>query len=141
MLIYATPTDLAAAPWSSTPTNAAALLRAASGLVTAAARGAVYAVDETGMPTAPPAAAAFRDAVCSQAVTWATLGIDPAAAGIETGAGRVVASKGLGSASVSYAGADATAARRTLVATSLTAEALGILDAAGLLNRTVRVLG
>jgi hypothetical protein len=141
VLIYATPADLAAPPWSSNPTNAAALLRAASGLVTAATRGAVYAVDADGMPTAPLIVTAFRDAVCSQAVTWAALGIDPAAVGIETGTGRVVASKGLGSASVSYAGADAAAARRVQVATSLTAEALGILEAAGLLNRTVQVLG
>lgn len=141
MLIYATPADLAAPPWSSSPTNAAALLRAASGLATRATRGAVYAVDATGMPSAPSVANAFRDAACSQAVTWAALGIDPAAVGIETGAGRVVASKGLGPASVSYAGADAAAARRAQVATSLTAEALGILEAAGLLTSSVRVLG
>ncbi|MFD6094573.1 hypothetical protein ACFWGN_20875 [Oerskovia sp. NPDC060338] len=142
MLIYATPEELAAPPWSSTPTNAPALLRSASVLVTQATRGTVYDVDATGMPTAPLVLGAFRDAVCSQAVTWAALGIDPTAVGVETGsAGRVIASKGLGPASISYAGSDAAAARRALVSTSLSAEARGILDAASLLNRTVRVRG
>ncbi|WP_157516420.1 hypothetical protein [Oerskovia enterophila] len=111
-------------------------------LVTRATRGTVYAVDAAGMPTAPRVLEAFRDAVCSQAVTWAALGIDPTAVGVDTGTtGRVVASKSLGPAAVSYAGSDAAAARRAVVSTSLSAEARGILDAAGLLNRTVWVRG
>jgi hypothetical protein len=142
VLIYATPEELAAEPWSSNPANAATLLRSASVLVAQATRGTVYDVDDVGMPTAPLVLGAFRDAVCSQAVTWAALGIDPTTVGVETGtAGRVVASKSLGPGSISYAGEDAAAARRALVSTSLTAEARGILGAAGLLNRAVRVLG
>jgi hypothetical protein len=140
-LVYATPTDLAAWTGTAAPANATTLLRVASGLVRRDTLTAWYTVDETGAPTDEDVAQAFSDATCAQAATWAALGIDPTLAGLDTGAaGRVVASKALGPANISYAGADDTAARRARVASELTDEAAGILADVGLL-RGVRTHG
>ncbi|GII98384.1 hypothetical protein CLV28_0707 [Sediminihabitans luteus] len=132
-LTYATPADLATWTGSTTPENATELLRSASGLVTAATRTAVYDVDPDGQPTAPDVVAAFRDATCAQAATWAALGIDPATLGLTpTGSGGPVASMSRGSASITYAGAEAAAATRASITTQLTPEARTILASANL---------
>ncbi|GMA22282.1 hypothetical protein GCM10025864_44470 [Luteimicrobium album] len=140
-LVYATPADLAAWTGTAAPANAVTLLRVASGLVRRATVTAWYATNDTGAPTDPDVVQAFSDATCAQAATWATLGIDPTTAGVDTGTGgRVVASRALGPANISYAGADDTAARRAQLADDLTPEALGILADAGLV-RGVRTHG
>jgi hypothetical protein len=145
MLIYATPADLAAPPWSLSPlpTDVDARLLSASLLVARATRSAVYDVDETGAPTDPTIITALRDATCSQVVTWAALGIDPRAAGADaaTSSGRVATTRTLGPATLAYAGTEAATARRAATATTITLEAHGILDAAGLLPGTIRVHG
>ncbi|MBD5787112.1 hypothetical protein IF650_13070 [Cellulosimicrobium terreum] len=144
MLVYATTTDLQADPWglSPVPSNAGGLIRAASLLVSDATLSAVYDTDETGLPTDARVAEAFRDAVCSQVVTWVRLGIDPDAAGADaaTTSGRVTVSKSFGPASVTYVGVESAVAERARLATELTSGAAGILRAAGLDTR-VRVTG
>jgi hypothetical protein len=130
VLVYATTGDLTTWTGATPPVNAVALLRSASMLVRRATMTAVYDVDIEGRPTNPAILGAFRDATCSQAATWAALGVDPvtgAAAG-----GKVASSKSLGSASVAYADAGLAAAARAKAATQLTTEALLILGDASL---------
>lgn len=143
MIVHATPADLAAAPWSVTPVNAAALLRAAARMVDAALLTAVYPVDADGRATGTGVLEVLRDATCAQAATWAALGIDPAA-GAATDAGpAVVASKGIGSASISYerTGAQIAAQARAQAATSLAPEAWHILASSELLAGRVQLYG
>lgn len=145
MLVYADTTDLATEPWSITdpPANVGRLLASASRLVGHAIRAAVYATDDTGMPTDQAVRDAVRDATCSQVTTWVSLGIDPAQAGIDTT--KVVQSKSIGSGSVTYdtAGASSVTAmqQRGRLSTRLTDEAASILADAGLLSPVVAVYG
>jgi hypothetical protein len=129
MLVYADTADLTSAPWSVSdlPANADRLLVRASQMVRGTTRTAIYAVDDTGMPTDPDVAAAFRDATCAQVSAWIAAGIDDPTA-VLAGSAGVVASKSLGPRSISYAGADAVAAERARIAAGLTDEALGYLD-------------
>jgi len=142
VLIYATSAELTT--WGVTPpTNVTALLRSASVLVHRATMTAVYDVDVvTSLPTDADKVAALSDATCSQVGTWIALAIDPAkgAAGV-----KVVTSKSIGSASVSYANAqassDAAVSALADAATSLCQEALLILAQAGLLSSSSWELG
>jgi hypothetical protein len=127
MLTYATTAQLAVWTGAAAPTNAAALLRSASLLVRRATLTAIYDVDAQGMPTAPDVAAAFRDATCTQAATWASLGIDPAKGAADT----LPVSKSLGSASITYATHGVTTGRAD-AAVQLAQEARLILAEAGL---------
>ena len=143
MLIYATTAELTTWLGVAAPANAAALLRSASILVHRATMTAIYDVDAiTSLPTDADQLAAFRDATCSQAASWIALAIDPAkgAAGVKS-----VTSKSIGSASISYANAQAisNAAVSALAdaATSLCQEALLILAQAGLLSSSSWELG
>jgi len=143
MLIYATSGEFATWLGVAAPTNAANLLRSASILVHRATMTAVYDVDAvTSLPTDVDQLAAFRDATCSQVATWVALAVDPAkgAAGV-----KVVTSKSIGSASVSYANAQALAnpavSALADAATSLCQEALLILAQAGLLAGSSWELG
>jgi len=125
--VYATPEQLAVWTGEAAPANAARLLRSASLLVRRATLTAVYYTDAQGMPTDPDVAAAFRDATCSQADTWATLGIDPA----KGAADMLPVTKSIGTATITYATASVTTARGT-AAVQLTREARLILAEAGL---------
>jgi len=134
VLIYATSAELTTWLGVAAPANAAALLRSASILVHRATMTAVYDVDvATSLPTDAALVEALRDATCSQVSTWIALAIDPAkgAAGA-----KVVTSKSIGSASVSYANAQALANSAVSAladaTTSLSQEALLILADAGL---------
>jgi len=141
VLIYATSAELTT--WGVTPpTNATTLLRSASILVHRATMTAIYDVDPvTSLPVDAALVEALRDATCSQVATWSALAIDPAkgAAGA-----KVVTSKSIGSASVSYANAQAisNSAVSALAdaTTSLSQEALLILADAGLVGSPM-VLG
>ena len=98
MLIYATPTDLAAWTGTAAPANATQLLRSASLLVQEATNNAYYDTppDTSGgqssgsynyyrpdaLPSDPAVAAVLNEATCIQAAAWAALGIDPTLAGV-----------------------------------------------------------
>lgn len=136
MIVHATADDLAADPWSTTADNAVVLLRVATRLVDAALLTAVYDVDDTGRATDPDVLQALADATCAQASTWAALGIDPVKGAADDNGTAAVASKAMGSASISYdrSAAALTAQARAFAATNLCAEAAAILAAAGLLS-------
>ena len=131
--VYADGDDLAA--WmglDDPPDGATPKLRSAAIAVRKATLLAVYAVDTAGLPTNTDVLDAFRDATCAQAAALITAGIDtlggPAAA---TGP---VTAQSIGTASITYATAATTAdTRAALAAGHLTAEAMDILRAAGLL--------
>lgn len=132
-LIYATDADLLERmrqddPNAELPSNAGRLLRAASYVVRRYTRSAVYAVDDDGYPSDPRVRAGFRDATTAQAAALAAAGIDPDA----PNGGRVIASKGVGPASVTYAGADTEAATRAALLTWPSLEAAQALDDLGL---------
>lgn len=106
------------------PADAAGLLRSASLLVAAAANRDIY----TDVPDAT-AAQVLADATCAQVAAWVTLGVTPAAAGIDT---APVKGKKLGSADLSYDTTGQSEAR-IAAATALAPEAQKILYTAGLL--------
>ena len=129
MLIYATSAELTTWLGVAAPANATTLLRSASILVHRATLTAIYDVDAAGLPTDADQLAAFRDATCSQVATWIALALDPAKGA--AGAAKVVTSKSIGSASITYA-VTAAAAAMANAATDLSQEALLILADAGL---------
>ncbi|PSK95774.1 hypothetical protein CLV30_12826 [Haloactinopolyspora alba] len=135
MLTYATETDLTASPWGidPVPANVAALLRSASLLVRRKTRTAVYATDADGYPSDTGLRQAFTDATCAQAASWAAAGIDPT--GGTAGAKQTaVTSKGIGSASLSYAGGAAAADARARALDTLCPDAATVLVTAGVLH-------
>lgn len=140
MLVYATDEDLT--DWTSQPApdNADVLLRSASLLVGEATITARYKTDSDGYPSVKTVRGAFRDAVCAQAAAWAAAGIDPTTAGLDKGQGPVSA-KSIGSASLSYAGAENTAASRVDAIYALVPDARRILAAEGLLAGRAWVYG
>lgn len=105
-LIYATSADLATWTGAAAPANAAQLLRSASLLVREATACDFYATDTTGLPTDTAVLAAFNDATCAHAALWAALKVDPLAGAAQV---RIQASKGIGTARISYADAQAAA--------------------------------
>lgn len=118
--------------WTGTtaPSNAAALLRTANMLVRDTTATLVYSADSsTGLPTDTDLLQAFQDATCAHAAALEAAGVNPLAAGTTP----TIASTGIGSANVSYAGAQATAEARQRLTTQLCTEALMILRAAGAL--------
>ena len=130
---YATPAELAAAPWSIaglTEPDANRLIGFASRLVYRATMTAIYSTDATGLPVSTAIAGVMRDAVCSQVSTWAALSIDPAKGAADTGG--LVASKGFGGATIQYAVYASSIEARATAARYLTPDALGILSAADL---------
>ena len=132
MPVYATPSDLADWLPDPAPVTVATLLARASRRVRRATITAVYDADTDGLPTNPHLRDAMRDAVCTQVATWVALGIDPVKGAADTVS--TVASKSLGSASITYA-TNATAAQaRADAATTLCPDALMILAEAGLLS-------
>ena len=144
MLVYATSSDLAA--WTSptpAPSNAASLLRSASILIREATLTITYPVDANGAPTDPAMIRAFNDATCSQAAHWAGANIDPTSYGIPQAG--ILREKAIGSARLGYDTAGASSVTITqakmAAATSLCAEAVMILQQAGLNLATVWTSG
>lgn len=142
--IYATPAELWAFMGKAgdiTPEfieQTTPLLRRASALVTRAVRGAVYRADASGIAVDATLAGAMTDAACEQAMSWQLAGVDPYVSATQPK--QVVASKSLGSASVSYE-ANGEAQRRANALMSgdeLTGAALRILDEARLLSTEVQ---
>lgn len=82
------------------PDHAQALLRLASGLVLDAAGGAVYSTDADGRARDPRIVAALDRAAEIQAAAWIVAGVDPRKGRQQLG--RQIASKTLGSKSVTY---------------------------------------
>lgn len=131
---YATPADLAAAPWrvNLTPESAEQLLGYANRMVRRATWNAIYDADDTtGLPTDADLAGALRDAVCTQVVTWLALEVDPSAR--DAKAAQVVASKAFGSGSIQYVNYASTVEARARAARNLSPDCLTILQGAGLL--------
>lgn len=143
MIVHATPEQLAAEPWSVTPDNAAVLLRAASRMVDGALLTAVYDVDTDGRATGSDVLDVLRDATCAQAAAWSALGIDPLVGPAGDSGPAVVASKSIGSGSISYdrSGAAIAAQARAQAATILAPEAWSILATSGLLSGRVQLYG
>lgn len=146
MLTYATPEELAAwidpdaDPTPARPTNAAKLLRTASGLVDDALIASLYATDDTGLPTMPKVLQAVKDATCEQAAAWVLAGIDPALGASQLK--RVVQSKSLSGVSVTYQASLSDAYKATLAdARELTPAAWSILQRAGLLTNRANTTG
>lgn len=129
MRIYATEQELT--DWTGSPVDLAVpLLRAASSLVEDVTVTALYRTDVDGYPADPELRAAFRDAVCAQAESWAALGIDPRKGTAGVSGERVVASKGLGSAQITYAVAERAADDRAAALAQLSEQAASILRGA-----------
>lgn len=134
MRVYATESDLS--QWMTPeplPENPAGLLRAASYLIR---RETLLARYKTvgGQPADPEVRDAFKDATTEQARWWAANDVDPARSSI--GSGKVVASKTIKGASVSYDTGAAAAAQqaRADAADTLAPLARQILADAGLLG-------
>lgn len=122
------------------PADITGALQAASGLVQHATMGAWYTTYSDGTAVNPAIRNALRDATLAQALFWAANEIDPTAGTLGgAGDGRVVASKSIKGASVSYdTGAAREAARaRAEAATTLAHSAVLILSSAGLLSAVV----
>ena len=151
MLIYATPSDLAAWTGTAVPANATQLLRSASLLVQEATSNAYYDTppDTSGgqssgsynyyrpdaLPSDPAVLAVLNAATCIQAAAWAALGIDPTLAGVVQP--TVVSQKHIGTASIVYADAAAASAAKALAATQLVPEAMRVLLQAHLVSTLV----
>ncbi len=154
MLVYAVPADLVNNAWCETaPSNAAALLRAASQLVTRATRLDMYNVypvptgttnpvstaagTAVGSPYDPTVAQAFNDATCQQALFWSLNGINPDAGYI--GQSPIVASQSVEDGSVTYAQGQ-TQDWLKLAVTTLCDAACDILRNAGLVSEQPSLL-
>lgn len=125
-LVYATVADLAdwlAGLGLTPPANATGMLRYASYLIARACDRNPY----RDLPTDTDAPI-LRDATTAQVAAWVTLGVSPAAAGLDS---APLKSRKIGTADLSY---DTTgqAAARTAAATQLAPEAMQILVAGGL---------
>lgn len=132
-LVYATSTDYQAWPGvTSTPSNIAAILQSASLAVREATAMCYYLADTTGLPTDATIKQAFNDATCCQAAALVAIGYDPTTGGTVTA--TVKQSKGIGSAHIQIASADAQAASQAKkrVIEGLTLDAQRILRDAGL---------
>ncbi len=139
MRIYATTEDLTA--WISpvaVPTNAAGLLRSASGLIRSETKTAVYATGTDGYPTDTALIAAFMEATCAQAKFWTDHKIDPSLGA--AGVAPLAASKSIGGASIQYSTYVSTAEARANAAGVLGPDAWYILADAGLLGNPVVLL-
>ncbi|MFE5777083.1 hypothetical protein [Brachybacterium sp. NPDC056505] len=138
MRTYATKDDL---PEGLEPQgDVGAQLVYASALVEGYTRTALYVTDGDGYPQDPAIADAFKVAVVTQVAAWAALGIDPSAGVAGTSTGGVVASKSIGSASLSYQASARAADDKAAAVSTLTPTAASLLDAA-VRDRRVWVIG
>jgi len=129
VLMYADVAELTEWIGSPAPSNARALLRAASLLVRDATSAALYEVNTAGLPSDADTLAAFSDATCAHAEALDSAGVDPAAAGADS----AIVGSSIGSASVSYTFADKARDARARLAIELCPMSLRILRDAGLL--------
>lgn len=143
---YATPADYLAWPGTGdeAPANILGILRSCSALVADATEGDWYDVDPaTGLPTSTRTVNAFRDATCIQALAWVTLGIDPAAGGVQQLAAGASTSRKIGSASITRSEAEiaAVAAAQAAARTGLVSDAVMLLRRNGLGGSAIWTLG
>lgn len=140
--VYAQPSDLTAAPWFLTiqDQDAQRFISYASRLVRAATKTAIYTADfSTGLPVDGGLRDALRDATIAQVASWSALAIDPAKGAAD--GGRTASSKSLGSASIQYSSYASSIEARARVATALSADAISILQDAGLVGQSPVVWG
>jgi hypothetical protein len=125
--------DLAAWIGAAAPANADALLRKATSMVLKATKLAIYATDTTtGLASDPVILQCMNDATCIQAAALNALNIDPLAGGIQQGGFK--STKKIGTATISIAGAEQTAAAIASAATQLVPDALEKLRSQNLLS-------
>ena len=138
--IYATPEDLTDWTGKPAPANATSLLRSASVLVEDATLTAIYTVDRDGKPTQPAIRQAFLEATCEQAGFWADNDLDPAKGARSTQAQRLVTTKAISGASISYDANDAARTKQAKIDAldQLNANALRILRNAQLVTTAVQ---
>lgn len=133
---FATPADLLERLGAQDPpADPAGLLSAASALVARLTAGAVYATFTDGTAVDPRIRSALRDATLAQAAYWIANDLDPTAGSLAASdAGKVVASKTIKGASISYDAAAARehAAARSAALVTLCPPSLLTLEAAGL---------
>lgn len=138
--VYATPADLAA--WLGTPAvadNAVRALRTAASQVREATELWRYTADTvTGLPTDTTIATALTAATCIQAAAIIAADLDPDAGGVPDTA--VEASTGIGSARITFAGAEQAAQARAALAHHLCPDARRELQQA-LQNSLVWIAG
>lgn len=138
--MLAQPSDLATWTGTTAPTNAVVLLRSASSLVLQATSSSYYAADPTtGLATDPVVAQVLNDATCIQAAAWASLGIDPLTGGVKVT--RVMSSKSIGTAHITYADGVAAAAAQEKALTQLVPEAVRKLVENSMMDSNVWVYG
>lgn len=122
-----------------TGASATAYLRHAQRVIRSATVADVYSVDTAGNATDPDVIAALRDATTAQVGAWVALGVDPVAG--PAGTTGVVQSSSLLGGSVQYATYASQAEERANATVAISADALGILQAAGLGSSLVAVTG
>lgn len=141
-MIYATTEELLAQWTADTlPADPEGLLEAASALAGSATIGAVYPTFTDGHARDPRIRDALRRAVIAQVKFWHANDLDPAAGTLAEETTKVVSSKSIKGASVSYdTGAAASAkAARAAALTTLCPAAFSILEVAGLVRGVARV--
>lgn len=124
-LVYATPDDL-----NDPPENADAMLLIASLIVRRHTVTTFYRTDSMGMPRDEDVRALFRAATVAQVEFWVAHDIDPVRGAIGVTEGKMVSTKSIGSASVSYdfRAAQDNVASRLASLDSLCPTAAAILD-------------
>lgn len=144
MRVYATPAELAQwitgnpeATAEQAPSNALSHLRSASLVVARVTSRDVYRTDPDGYPTDTALREAFREATCSLASTYSSLGLE-----VQNGAAGLspaIVERALGSARIRFAESDSREDARTALAsgTAITHEAWQILRGAGLASAAV----
>lgn len=147
MITYGTPEGLrdfmfGAGSSEPVPADATLLLRKASALVLDATKAAVYRTTPDGYPVAPAYLDTLTSATYTQAEAWSRAGITPGTTLVEASSKRVVASKSLGGASVSYVQNDTAAAAWNALASGeyLIASAYQLLEQGGLVSTSVQSL-
>lgn len=131
MLVYATVDEVEAFTGEPAPSNAAKLIRTASGMVRDITRLARYDTLPNGLPEDDDLRLAMSEAVCAQVESWTVAGIDPVA-GV---AGREVAvqSQSADGGSVTYTNLPSAEEIRAAVST-LCDLSVSILRDAGLVS-------
>lgn len=143
MTLFTTPPEVAVWMGTSPPDNVDLLIRKASGLVANAIKASVYRTTVEGLPTDPILAKATSDATCIQVEAWVQAGIENPGPALVAAQTQRVQSKSLGGASVTYADAPGQTAAWLDLASGgrLAAEALNVLDSAGLLQNNIQAEG
>ncbi len=139
VLVYASPTDLAAWTGTAAPSNAINLLRTASLAVREATELCYYPVDVNNLPSDATQKQAFNDATCCQAAALIALSVDPLAGGvIQEG---VESQSRMGTAGFTFADAQYAADAKQQALNGLVTDAQRILRDAGIAPTVPWIVG